>query len=889
MMIRRALAVLALIIVAAAASGQSGLYLFTIDQDALAGAPDFSALNKPLTAGDALIVRDGHFYREIGGDPVRLFGVNFTLSANLPTSSDAARIARRLRKLGINLVRLHALEAEPFNSPTGIRLITAGPYPSLNAESVALLRTFLDALSVEGIYVDLNLHVGYEFRPAIDGVPSITPGATFPRQSKPLHIFQPRMIELQAQYARDVIAALRLGDDPVLAMIEINNESSLVNSWKRDNLDDALFPEYEAELRRQWNVWLAGRYPTTEQIAAAWASAATTEGPELLTNGNFSAGAAPWQLTASAPAQASLSVVTDAAAPAARVDVTRTGGSILLRQSTFSIDRGVHYEAACDARAELPAGQSRVVRFAVGRDAPYLEMAGRPWQLTNQWQRYRAGFESTLATTVSGRFSFTMEQATGVVLVRNCSLRRAARRGLPSGEVLPSISLLREVDFNVATLTRTNDYLSFLADTDRAYFAAIKAAVREAVSRRAVPITGTQVEFGGLLNLDSLADMDYLDNHFYNDGINYPNSAGGPDNFDWRLRNTSGVGSGLPGLQSMAISREAGRPYTVSEYNQPWPNTQGTEILPVVAAFAAFQDWDAIMYYGYETQRTLWDSNFGRSYNLNGEPNKLAQVGQAAWLFRTGAVRPGRALLALPLRLSARLQSGRDKQRTDPIPAFVQANYGFNPNLAFVRRIGVYRSESDGAPALPSPSPPFVSDTNELTYDPTGRMYKIHSERAAGLIGYLGTSLWTAGPLGVQLSSGARGFAAVLLTPLDGQTLATSRRLLLTAPGYGLRSLPNGQPQMLTPYPGTTDWFTLAPLPGSTGPSDNHGQGVGPNWMEPVGATITLDLSGSEFTVFPLDRTGARLASIAVQARRFQLQSSPWYEVVIGSATASRR
>ena len=644
-MIRRALVLLVLLVLvifATVARGQSGLYLFTIDQDALAGAPDFSALNKPLTAADALVARDGHFYREIGGDPVRLFGVNLVASANLPVASDAARIARRLRKLGINLVRLHALDNMPFATPGGARLITTGPYPSLNPESIALLRTFLDALSVEGIYVNLNLHVGYEFRPAVDGVPPIAPGATFPRQSKPLLIFQPRMVELHAQFAREVLEALQLRDDPVLAMVEINNESSLVDSWKRDTLDDTLFPEYEAELKRQWNVWLAARYSTTEQIAAVWAGEATTEGPELLTNGSFSAGSAPWTMEIRTPSQATLSVVTDAGAPAARVDVTRIGGDILLRQPS-SIERGVHYEAACDARAELPAGQSRVVRFSLGGGTPYREVVGRPWQLTSQWQRYRVGFESDLAMT-SGRFGVGMNSATGVVLVRNCSLRRAGRRGLPSGEALPSMSLLRESDFNVATLARTNDYLSFLADTDRAYLAAIKAAVRAGVSRRAVPITGTQMEFGGLLNLDSHADMDYLDNHFYVDHPNYPNSSI-PDSRDWRIRNTSGVGTGLAGLRSMAAAREVGRPYTVSEYNQSWPNTQAAEILPVVAAFAAFQDWDAIVYFQYETIRTSWDSDWVRLWGLNAEPRKLAQVGQAAWLFRTGAVQAGRDLL----------------------------------------------------------------------------------------------------------------------------------------------------------------------------------------------------------------------------------------------------
>ena len=65
------------------------------------------------------------------------------------------------------------------------------------------------------------------------------------------------------------------------------------------------------------------------------------------------------------PAQATLSVVTDAGAPAARVEVTRAGGSIVLRQLNFSLERTAIYEAACEARAELPASQSRRVGFDI--------------------------------------------------------------------------------------------------------------------------------------------------------------------------------------------------------------------------------------------------------------------------------------------------------------------------------------------------------------------------------------------------------------------------------------------------------------------------------------------------------------------------------------------
>ena len=372
---------LLLLVLASTLRGQSGFYPFTIDQDALAGAPDFSALNRPLTAADALIVRDGHFYRVGDNERVRLVGVNLVNTAAMPLPADAARIARRLRKLGINLVRLHGLDDPQDNNAANTRsLLTTGPYPTLNPGSVALLRNFLDALSLEGIYVNLNLHVSYTFRPAVDGVPPVPAGATFPRQSKPLHIFQPRMVDLQTQFTRQVLSALQLSDDPVLAMVEINNEASVSQAWQAGNLDGNLFPEYAAELRRQWNAWLAERYATTAQVAAAWAGSGS-DGPELLANSSFSAGTTGWQMEISAPAQATLSAVTDGGAPAVRVDVTRTGGSIVLRQLNVSLERTAIYEAACEMRAEVPVGQSRRVafdireRFAPGRPVA-LERCG---------------------------------------------------------------------------------------------------------------------------------------------------------------------------------------------------------------------------------------------------------------------------------------------------------------------------------------------------------------------------------------------------------------------------------------------------------------------------------------------------------------------------------
>ena len=47
----------------------------------------------------------------------------------------------------------------------------------------------------------------------------------------------------------------------------------------------------------------------------------------------------------------------------------------------------------------------------------------------------------------------------------------------------------------------------------------------------------------------------------------------------------------------------AGKPYTVSEVNYPFPNDWASEGIPILAAYGAFQDWDAIILYTFEPKQ----------------------------------------------------------------------------------------------------------------------------------------------------------------------------------------------------------------------------------------------------------------------------------------------
>lgn len=668
---------------------------------------------------------------------VRFYGTNLTFGGCFPEERDASRIARRLRKLGINLVRLHHMDSSPDEKPEDARsLLTTGPYPTLNEVSARRLRTLLDALRQEGIYVNLNLHVGYRFRPFVDGVPAMPGGEEIPTQSKPLHIFHPRMVEKQLEFTGKVIAALRLRHDPVLAMVEINNEASLLFTWQGNNFAKAVAGAYQDELKRQWNDWLRDRYVTPEAVCRAW------------------------------------------------------GG--------------------------CPPGESL---------------------------------------------------ASGLSLVTS---------GESGGEM------------------RENDFILFLEETDRRYLVRMRDAVREETGPL-VPVAGTQMWFGGPLNYDSHAPLDYQDNHFYIDHYNFPNRSW--DSRDWRIRDSSSVGTGLRGFVRMALYREAGRPYTVSEYNQQYSNRQGAEIDPTLAAFGAFQDWDSVMHFAYSHGRN-WDAPVPSSFDLNGDWQKWPLAGQSAWLFRSGVIRPAEALVEIPVSREMKLRATRERKQRD-FPGFLQGAAGVRPEVALRHRVAVVHEDRPAPSVARDPRPsPHRSDTGQLTYDAEARRLVVAADEAAGVFGYIppGTSV-EAGPLAVRLAGTARGFVTLLATPLDGKPLRQSGRILLSLPGYVLGTQPGTvpvRPKRMVHYEGDPQWWTLEKDPGFEDRPSGARQAERPVWMERVECFVTLPTGTPGLAVYPLGAMGERLTALpSPDVRRTQdgfelhLQAdgqefSPWYELVAG-------
>jgi hypothetical protein len=399
------------------------------------------------------------------------------------------------------------------------------------------------------------------------------------------------------------------------------------------------------------------------------------------------------------------------------------------------------------------------------------------------------------------------------------------------------------------------------------------------------------------MTIDSQGSLDYQDIHFYVDHYWFPGTPW--DDRDWCLRDQTSVGSGLWDFHNLAWAREAGKPFTCSEFNQPWPNTYAAELDPMLAAFAAFQDWDSIMHFAYSHGRN-WDGGVPDGFNINGDWTKFPVIGQSAWLFRSGAIRSGGEPLSIPLPQADRLKAQRDRWNGN-FSEYFRTVFGYAPEWAFAKKVELAKDQDFPAPAFAqsAPTKPILADTGELTFNSDQKFFLIHSPFAAGAVGFLGgKGKIAAGAVEVETGSSARGFASLVITSLDSRPIPLSSRILISNPGYTLPSKAGVTPatvQLLINYKGNRDLWTLQPENGSSKPSGRLSGGAQPNWYERVELAIAIQTQAAAVTVYPLDGMGNRMTPLGPEdiqlsggIVRIQLHSSaqvnagtlsPWFEL----------
>lgn len=221
---------------------------------------DLNAAERPAGKRGFLEARDGKLFFP-DGTRARFWGTNLTAYALMRTSrDDVVRQARRLSRMGFNLVRFHHMESA-WVKPNMIERDEAGVV-TLNEESMQAIDWWIKALADEGIYVWFDLEVGRIFAPeGISDVEEMYSSGAGPQAKGYAYIsaeIEQRMKSFNAQILNRVnqFTGLAYKADPRIAFFLITNENDLTHHFGNLFLPDKNRPKLSARFM-EWSAAFA--------------------------------------------------------------------------------------------------------------------------------------------------------------------------------------------------------------------------------------------------------------------------------------------------------------------------------------------------------------------------------------------------------------------------------------------------------------------------------------------------------------------------------------------------------------------------------------------------------------------------------------------------------
>jgi hypothetical protein len=349
---------------------------------------------------------------------------------------------------------------------------------------------------------------------------------------------------------------------------------------------------------------------------------------------------------------------------------------------------------------------------------------------------------------------------------------------------------------------------AFLVDTEREFIARSRTLLRDTLGCHAL-LTNCNAWTNPLQLQLARQEMDYVDDHFY---VDHPQFLERPWQLPSRCPNTNPVAAGAPGGRHCAFVRLLEKPFTISEYNYSGPGRYRGVGGMLTSAMGALQDWSAIWRFTYSHSRAsvLAPQPMGY-FDLASDPLNQAADRAGVCLFRRGDLRPAPHAVSLVV--------SKDALQRQPISRSVSPSWH---SLALVTRVGsevvpaaTSRPRADlalpvggggtGKPWLAldpygkdagerllaevrtrgwltadnptdATGARLQSETGELTIDGPADRFLLDTPRTAGGYAPAGGRIETK-DLAIAIQDTG---ATVWASSLDGASLSTSRRLLLT-------------------------------------------------------------------------------------------------------------
>ena len=684
----------------------------------------------------------GHF--SINGERRRFFGTNLTINGAFPTKSKAWFIAGRLRKMGYNLVRFHHMD----NGWSSNSLFEWNQDTRhLNPETLGRFENMIYHLKQNGIRVNINLHVSREVKEA-DG---IADADSIPDFGKGVSLFDPDILALHKEFAEQLLThinpytGLPLAEDPVAAMVEITNENSLYRMWRSNQLKHfseggKLTRRHVIMLNQQWIDFLAAKYADDNALKTAWNEGARPAGEgEQVRDGGFENDAITrnWTLEQHEGAKASMAI--DETAPfsgdkCARINVTNvtgTGWHIQWKQVRMTIKEDSLYSVSFAGRAD----GARDITVSIQKDSsPWTVYYSTSFRLSSEWQVFQFSLRANSTVENAIRLSFSLGEAEGAYWFDDIHVGPSAVHGLEESESLAAAHV-RRINFSESvnySEQRVMDISEFYLETQNRYYDEMSTFLKNTIGVR-VPLNSTNWNIGPADHAVQ-ARLDYMDNHSYWDHPQFPNTPW--DSYDWKINNTPMVTSedGRTISRLMSGTPFQGKPFTISEYNHAFPNRYQSEGVLFLTVYSSFHDVDGFMFFDYPNSADDWETDkVSGFFAQHRNTAMMSLMPSCALAFRNGWLKPS----VNPIAINFSRKDILSLPKYDDMWWAGPTLYPHSLALKHAVRTRTFDNPVDfDSSLLPAaPTAPYVTDTDEIEWDPNG-LLQVRSSRFVAATGF---------------------------------------------------------------------------------------------------------------------------------------------------------
>ena len=349
--------------------------------------------------------------------------------------------------------------------------------------------------------------------------------------------------------------------------------------------------------------------------------------------------------------------------------------------------------------------------------------------------------------------------------------------GIKADELIPRLT---RKQFNAADERRFHLEAEFYMELEKNYFEQMCRYLKDELGVKSI-IVGTSDHNhsrSGYPLLTSTSRLDVVDGHVY---WQHPSYLRDPKTGrrTFSIPNTPMVNDPLNStVVQLSRSAVAGKPYTVSETNHPFPNEYACEGIGILAAYSAFHDWDGIFLYTFEHKNPReWTSRMPSHFEIRPDPVKMTNIAASALMFLRGDIRPAienitRSYSMKQVRESIRLPYSER-------PYFTP---GFNLSLPLrhTTRIAGFNAQSGQYPKITVDNP-IVSDTGELRWYRSKKgkgLVTIETEKSQALIGFVKDNNKALKNISVTVEN---EFCSIIVTSMSPEPITHSQSLLLVA------------------------------------------------------------------------------------------------------------